>query len=107
MEPDKLKNALEIIKKLQEDGDPTIEVFIGKGKAGKPLGEYTPEEIYDMVMKWGTESKRGLLCGIYGCTEQKLGMCLICEGFYCLEHSKLHSHENKTGMILQKVEIDD
>jgi len=44
------------------------------------------------VDKWRIESKKGLLCGIFGCNEPVEIKCSICKHGYCSEHKNSHFH---------------
>ena len=53
------------------------------------------EEFFSNVEKWSIESKKGLLCGIFGCNESVEIRCSICRRGYCFEHKKYHFHNLK------------
>lgn len=45
------------------------------------------------VEQWGKESKKGLVCGIFGCNEPVETRCSICKHGYCVEHKNSHFHQ--------------
>jgi len=44
------------------------------------------------VDKWSEESKKGLICGIFGCNEPVEIRCTICKSGYCKEDKNIHFH---------------
>jgi len=54
------------------------------------------------IEQWGIQSKKGLLCGIFGCNEPVDIRCKICNGGYCKEHKNLHFHSvDDMGILLK------
>ena len=54
------------------------------------------------VGQWSEESKKGLLCGIFGCNEPVEIRCNICKGGYCSEHKEWHIHSaDNNGVFLK------
>ncbi len=41
---------------------------------------------------WKEDSEEGLVCGIFGCTNQPEHCCSLCGNHYCGEHVKIHFH---------------
>ena len=54
------------------------------------------------VEKWSKESKKGLICGIFGCNEPVEIKCNICKGGYCKEHKDIHFHSSTNMGIFIK-----
>lgn len=44
------------------------------------------------VAAWGKESRKGLLCGIFGCNNPVEVRCPICHHGYCTVHKNSHLH---------------
>ena len=98
------KEDLDMFKKIMKKIPPDAEIYVGKGKKEIKLDSIDPKELWDNVQKWCEESKKGLVCGIYGCQEDPEIKCKICNGSYCEEHNKIHFHvENHEGLILREI----
>ncbi len=54
------------------------------------------------INQWHEQSKKGLVCGIFGCNEPVQIRCNICKGGYCEEHKKWHFHSATNDGILFK-----
>jgi len=68
--------------------------------SGYEIGSEFPE--IEEILKWGSESSKGLCCGIFGCTQRVTIRCEICRGGYCDEHIQWHFHNSKfNGMIIR------
>jgi len=94
------KKFKKLMKFLPEDS----EIFVGKGKFEVSAKDVDLNELFANVKKWGNESAKGLVCGIYGCTEDPDSPCQICGCGYCSVHIKVHFHkEDYTGIILKDV----
>jgi len=76
---------------VKEKTEPDDIVFRGT-LAPKDLKNMDMKDLYDDVMKWGAQSKQGLLCGIFGCNAEELTPCPICKCTYCHEHIQMHFH---------------
>ena len=48
---------------------------------------------FEEVAAWGKESKKGLLCGIFGCNAPVEVRCSICRHGYCTVHKNSHLHQ--------------
>ncbi len=54
------------------------------------------------IDEWSIQSKKGLLCGIFGCNEPVDIRCKICNGGYCKEHKNWHFHSvDNIGILLK------
>ena len=103
MNEDTFKKFKTIIKKHEG-----VEIFVGNGRKQSDIKSVDTKEFFDDVMKWGEESKKGLVCGIFGCIEPVDIRCKICNGGYCLEHKNIHFHSRKNdGVIVREIETDD
>lgn len=51
------------------------------------------------IIQWDRMSKKGTLCGVYGChNKPPENLCHACKKHYCEKHFKVHGtfcHENK------------
>ncbi len=54
------------------------------------------------IQKWGKQSSKGLVCGIFGCNEPVEIRCNVCSGGYCKVHKKWHFHAVDNSGILIK-----
>ncbi len=54
--------------------------------------KFFPKNFFSDVNKWGNESRKGLLCGIFGCNEPVEIRCNICKCGYCKKHMQWHFH---------------
>lgn len=98
------KTHFDTFKKIVEK-HPDMEIFVGKNRKEKNMRDIDTKEFYEDVIKWGEESKKGLVCGIYGCIEPVIIRCKICGGGYCEEHKGMHFHsKDNDGIYLRKVE---
>jgi len=68
--------------------------------SGFELGETFPD--LNFILQWGEDSKRGLCCGIFGCTSPVMIRCKICDGGYCEEHKEWHLHNGKFNGVIIK-----
>ena len=95
-----LKKFKKIMKKIPEDA----KIYVGQGREEVNINEIDPKELNDKVHKWSNESKKGLVCGIFGCQENPKNQCPICTGSYCYEHIKIHFHHDcNDGIILKEI----
>lgn len=52
------------------------------------------------VQAWSNESRRGLLCGIFGCRNDPVYACKICSSSYCDRCKGHHFHSaDNSGLI--------
>lgn len=101
-DPEDVKKFKMLMNFLPEDS----EIFIGTDKAQVDAREVDFNDLFDKVNKWGDESAKGLICGIYGCVKEPDSPCKICNCGYCSEHIKVHyHHEDHTGIILKDVKL--
>ena len=93
-------------KKLVESKvSPDDEVYRGT-MSPKTLKELGMKKMYEDVMKWGEQSRQGLLCGIFGCTADPSSPCPICHCGYCPEHIRMHFHAaSNDGIFVEKYKI--
>ncbi len=57
----------------------------------------------DEIENWSNESKKGLICGIFGCNAPVDIRCKYCSGGYCKEHKKWHSHAvDNSGVLIKE-----
>lgn len=85
---------------VKENTKPDDLVFRGT-LAPKDLKDMDMKELYDDVMKWGEQSRRGLVCGIFGCNSEELTKCKYCDCTYCPEHIPMHFHAVNNGGIFR------
>lgn len=96
--------TFEKFKKIMKKIPVNAEIYVGHGKEEKNINDISSEEFLEKVMKWSNESKKGSLCGIYGCTEEPDKKCKFCGCAYCSEHIKIHfHHKDNEGIILRDV----
>jgi len=81
---------------------------------GQIIGTYKDRLLgaRESAIAWGKESRRGLRCGILGCSV--LGgdlhhRCPICLNYYCDEHVGMHFHlnsrRNRVLRVLHKLRL--
>lgn len=58
------------------------------------------------VVAWSNESKRGLLCGIFGCRNNPAFVCKYCGCSYC-DRCKQHHFHSATNVGLIESEVFD
>lgn len=83
----------------QEDADQLIEEIkrirpklLSKKEFKKRIAEKKKKENNEIV-EWSIKSKKGIVCGIFGCFEIPKSKCPICSNHYCYDHVKVHLHK--------------
>lgn len=99
----------EVLKRMAKylcdniDGDELLSDIENKKMIDMETVQKDPEAFKSFmkdVLAWSNESKRGLLCGIFGCRNDPAFVCKICGSSYCDRCKEHHFHSaNNDGLI--------